>query len=428
MSTGESVESTLPDSLQVLRHSDRVKGLTQNPNPPLWTDYYEDFHPSSRPRESLEVPDQDLPRLAAPTRNPKSIRKLLRFARVFWNMIRRPAITTSLPVHLQMESTDACNLHCTSCSRDMIVQKARMLDAELWKKVIREIRPSNINVSGIGEPFLNPQIFEIIQFARERGAAINCATNFTRVKGRHRQIVECGISQLKVSIDAATRETYRVIRGEDEFEGIIENLKEIRRWKKKLNKSTPSVRFNFALQRFNYQELPALLEMAPELGVDGIYVQYLSYNDMEERKTLLTADMTREGLKKVLEETAVVAKKHHLATNLEAWERDFDLLWKAMLPMPEYEPNRKQCYFPWMSTWLSADGWVRPCPVMPWTRDEGRMGNLAEQSFSEIWNNRQYRELREALARGERPTRSCKTCYPQDLKNILMLKAKLLPK
>jgi len=310
----------------------------------------------------------------------------------------------------------------------MIVDKASILQAALWKKIIRELCPTNINVSGIGEPFLHPDIFEIIQYARENGAAVNCATNFTRVKGRHRRIVESGINQLKVSIDAACPETYRIIRGEDAFGDILENLRRIRDLKRELGSELPSVRFNFALQRFNYQELPALVELAAELGVDGIYVQYLSYNDMEDRKTMLTADMSREGLRRILQEAGNSAKKHGIATNLAIWEKDFELLWKAMLPMPAYEPNTVSCYFPWMSTWLGADGWVRPCPVMPWTRDEGRMGHLGEQSFAEIWNNRHYRELREALARGERPTRSCKTCYPQNLYNIFLLKSKLLPK
>jgi MoaA/NifB/PqqE/SkfB family radical SAM enzyme len=65
--------------------------------------------------------------------------------------------------------------------------------------------------------------------------------------------------------------------------------------------------------------------------------------------------------------------------------------------------------------------------TMPWTLDEGRMGHLGKQTFAEIWNGDKYRELREALSRGERPTRSCKTCYPQDLYNVLSIKSKLLP-
>jgi radical SAM protein with 4Fe4S-binding SPASM domain len=289
------------------------------------------------------------------------------------------------------------------------------------------MRPTNINVSGIGEPFLHPDIFKIIRYAKEQGAAVNCATNMTRVKNRHREIVESGIDQLKVSIDAVDAQTYKTIRGEDYFEQIKDNIREIVRWRKELNSTTPSIRFNFALQCFNYLQAPDLVDLAAELGVDGIYYQFLAYVDMEGRKSMLTNVMTRESLDEAIAETGRRAKRLGIATNLDMWRRDIDIFWNNMQPMSEYKPNGKHCYFPWISTWLGADGWVRPCPIMPWTLDEGRMGQLGKQTFAEIWNNEKYRELRAALMRGERPTRSCKTCYPQDLYNIISIKSKLLP-
>ena len=253
-----------------------------------------------------------------------------------------------------------------------------------------------------------------------RGSKVNCATNFTRVRGRHREIVEAGFSQLKVSIDAAQAATYRKIRGEDFFGMILDNIREVQKWKRELGTDGPSIRFNFALQRLNFSEAADLVTLASELGVDGIYFQYLSYVDMEDRKDMLTGTMTEEGLRAVLEEAARRAKALGVSTNLNIWWRDWDILWNAMQPISEFKPNQKSCYFPWMSTWLGADGWVRPCPIMPWTHDEGRMGHIDDQSFGEIWNNEKYRELRRALARGERPTRSCKLCYPQDLYNIFL--------
>jgi radical SAM protein with 4Fe4S-binding SPASM domain len=308
------------------------------------------------------------------------------------------------------------------------VEKARLLDDELWRKVIDEIRPTNINVSGIGEPFLHPNIFKIIRHAKSRGATVNCATNFTRVKGKHREIAESGIDQLKVSIDATQADTYQAIRGEDAFDSIISNIRKIVELRESLNLSTPSVRFNFAVQYLNFEQAADLVDLAAELGVDGIYFQYLEYVDMEDRKEMLTAEMTRERLTEVLKEAERRADQKGVQTNLNIWWRDFDIFWNKMQPISKFKPNRKPCYFPWFSTWLGADGWVRPCPIMPWTLDEGRMGNLAEQSFSEIWNNEKYRKLRGALARGERPTRSCKTCIPQSLYNIMFLRSKLLPK
>jgi radical SAM protein with 4Fe4S-binding SPASM domain len=230
-----------------------------------------------------------------------------------------------------------------------------------------------------------------------------------------------------VSIDATDPGTFRLIRGEDSWQRIVDNIREINHWKEKLGASRPSIRFNFALQRFNYEQVVDLVDLAKELNVDGIYYQFLSYVDMEDRKAMLTGDMSAERLLSLLNSAGQRAEQYDINTNLDLWQRDFKLFWNRMESIDHYEENKKKCYMPWISTWLGADGWVRPCPIMPWAVDEGRMGHIAEQSFAKIWNNKKYRQLREALKRGERPTRSCKTCYPQDLYNVVSIKSKLLP-
>lgn len=421
----QSVERKLPEiPVSIGKQRYREPALTQNPVPVGWP------RPGTASRDSSEATRRGTNREQSHTvhraKSPIGLGKFWRYAMGLLTMLRRASVVREYPVHIQIESTDACNLHCTSCSRDVLVDKPSILREDQWKKVLNELRPANVNVSGIGEPFLHPKIFDIIRYAKQNGAAINCATNFTRVKGRHRQIVESGIDQLKVSIDAVNRETFLRIRGEDCFDEIVENVRQVLAWRKKLGAKTPSMRFNFALQRFNYLQAADLVDLAAELGVEGIYYQFLSYVDMEDRKTMLTSDMSREQLEEQLAEAGQRAKQHGISTNLDMWRRDFEIFWKSMQPT-NYQPNDKACYFPWISTWLGADGWIRPCPIMPWTLDEGRMGHVDEQSFAEIWNGEKYQALREALARGERPTRSCKLCYPQDLYNILSLKAKLLP-
>lgn len=396
--------------------------LTTQPYPVGWAGPRTDTPISSQNND-----DRGISARLRKTSMPKGMSKLFRFAWGLLTMLRRPIVNKRYPIHMQLESTDACNLNCTTCSRDVIVDKASVLPEEHWKTVIDEMKPTNLNVSGIGEPFLHPEIFEIIRFAKSRGAAVNCATNFTRVNGRHRELVESGMDQLKISIDATDPETFRLIRGEYAWQDIIDNIHELNRWKEKLNSNKPLIRFNFALQLFNYEQVVDLVELGKKMKVDGIYFQFLSYVDMEDRKPMLTGEMSKEKLLGLLDEARKRSREYGINTNLDLWERDFELFWNKMHSIEQYVPNNKKCYMPWISTWLGADGWIRPCPVMPWTVDEGRMGNLREQSFEEIWNSKTYRDLREALKRGERPTRSCKTCYPQDLYNVVSIKSKLLP-
>lgn len=415
---------TVEIPLVPMTHLKSYAGLTAQRLPEGWKGPVDE---PDNPNRAAATADRAMRTIVRPALEPSGMRKMLRFARGLLTMLRRPIVLKDYPIHLQLESTDACNLNCTTCSRDILIDKASLLETQYWRGIIDEMRPTNINVSGIGEPFLHPDIYEIIAYAKSRGAGVNCATNFTRIRDNHRKLVECGIDQLKVSIDATDPETFRLIRGEDSWQEIVDNIREVNRWKKKLGTTTPSVRFNFALQRFNYEQCVDLVELANELDVDGIYYQFLSYVDMEDRKAILTGDMSKDKLLELINESDRLAREYGIQTNLDMWHRDFELFWNRMQSLDELEVNRKNCYMPWISTWLGADGWIRPCPIMPWTLDEGRMGHMGKQSFAEIWNGDKYRELREALARGERPTRSCKTCYPQDLYNVVSIKSKLLP-
>ncbi len=343
-------------------------------------------------------------------------------------LTKRSGRVAGLPVHIQIEITNGCNLQCLSCHRDLLYPKATTMSFENLRKVFDDIRPIKINVSGIGEPFMNKDAFRMIRYAKEHGAAVNCATNFTLVGGKVEKIVDSGIDQLKVSIDAADPETYHRIRKKDLHGVLVENLRELSRVKKERGADKPTVRFNYALQKENLDELVPTVRLAKELDVGALYVQYLTYVDRENRKEKLVGDMTRGQLEKTLGEAEALAGRLGIITNISMWWREFEYFWNNMQPLPDVIPNKKHCYFPWFSTWIDADGTVRPCPVIPWRKGVAHMGNAFEENFSRIWNNEKYQEFRVAHAKGERPNSVCKECIPVSLATIFQINTKLLPK
>jgi len=350
-------------------------------------------------------------------------RKLL----ALYNILRRGETVLEAPIHIQVETSNACNLRCATCHRDVLYPKPSLMKFENFKKVYDEVRPENINVSGLGEPFLNPDIFKIINYAKEHGSAVNCASNFTKVTGKIEQVLESGIDQIKISIDAADKETFYKIRAEDLYTTLTGNVEEIIKLKSEKGLEKPALRFNFALQQDNIEQLVDIIKLANNLKVPAVYVQYLEYIDREDRKERLVKNITYQKLKNTLMETDKVAKELGITTNIGIWMKNFDIFFNKMGPKENFKPNNKKCYFPWFSAWVDAGGNVRPCPVIPWQRDVAIMGNAFEEPFRDIWNNKKYREFRAALARGERPTTPCKTCIPEGLLNILHIKNKLLP-
>jgi len=338
-------------------------------------------------------------------------RKLL----TLFNIFRRSEKVVGLPIHVQVETTNACNLRCATCHRDVLYPRPKMMKLENFKTIYDEILPENINVSGLGEPFLNPDIFKIIKYAKEKGSAVNCASNFTRVGDKIDKILESGIDQIKISVDAAKRETFYKIRARDLYDTLTGNIRELRELKGKRDVEKPSLRFNYALQQDNIDELLDTIRLAHELNVPGIYVQYLEYIDRENRKERLVGDITKSKLKKTLKEADTLSKSLGITTNINIWMRDFELFFNKMGQTDNFKPNKKKCYFPW------------PCPIIPWQKGVAHMGNVFEEPFKAIWNNKKYQELRGALARGERPTEPCKTCIPQGLSNIFHIRTKMLP-
>lgn len=344
------------------------------------------------------------------------------------NILIRKSKVIGLPIHLQVEITNACNLRCATCHRDLLYPNPTMMKLETFKKLVDEVSPEKINLSGLGEPFLNPDVFKMIRYAKQKGAAVNCATNFTCVRGRIDKVLDSGIDQLKVSIDAANRKTFLRIRGRDEFDTVVESIKELNCKKRERDFRKPVIRFNFALQRENIDELLETIELAHSLEVKAMYIQYLEYIDREDRKKHLVANLTQEKIKSVLKKADKLAKKYLISTNINIWMKDINLFWNKMLPPDEFQPNCKKCYFPWFTSWIDADGTVRPCPIIPWQSGVACMGNVNESLFREIWNNDDYQKLRSSLAKGKRPTDPCRTCIPQSLYNIFQIGTKLLPK
>jgi len=296
-----------------------------------------------------------------------------------------------------------------------------------FKKLYDEIRPENINVSGLGEPFLNPEIFTIIRHAKKSGSAVNCASNFTLVSEHLEEILDCGIDQIKISIDAADSETFYQIRRQDLYATLVNNIKRINQLKAAKGIQKPTLRFNYALQHDNIDQLIDTIKLAHQLKVSSIYVQYLEYIDREHRKQKLVGSITRAKLLNTLVQANGIANKLNITTNIRIWLKDFDLFYNKMQPRSYFKPNKKKCYFPWFTAWIDADGSVRPCPIIPWQRNIAVMGNVFKEQFSDIWNNSRYKRFRHALARGERPTEPCKTCIPLGLLNILHVRNRMLP-
>ena len=341
-------------------------------------------------------------------------------AAMAFNALFKPNHAVSLPRHVQIEVTTFCNMDCLSCGRQNIIEKPHHMQFCELKDIFDAIQPQNINLSGLGEPLLNPDIFRMITYCKSKGAIVNFPTNLNVSSNHIRNLVEAGPQQIKVSIDSATPNTYRRVRKANSFEKILNNIHLINRLKRENSLHSPEIRFNFALQKANIGELPQVLFLASELGVSTVYVQDLNYFSVEGKKEEL-CNIDRNELRAMLDSCDRIARKNRIKTNLHNWNRHFDLFHNKMLPQEQFQPNRIKCLFPWVSVFIDVRGNVKPCPVFVWEKDSYALGNCLEKPFCQVWTGNDYRQLRRNFKQNRRDCSICQRCVPPDILDMKLI-------
>ena len=89
-------------------------------------------------------------------------------------------------------------------------------------------------------------------------------------------IFDYNVDVFAVSLDGATDETNSRIRRGSKIDVITENLKEIVRIKKERGLKYPWINFVFCAMRSNLHELPDLIRLAAEIGIEEVKVVYLT--------------------------------------------------------------------------------------------------------------------------------------------------------
>ena len=209
---------------------------------------------------------------------------------------------------------------------------------------------------------------------------------------------------------------------------IVNSIKKLNYLKAKRGISIPTIRFNFAVQNENIDELVDIIELSRSLEVDAIYFQYLEFIGLENRKPILVNKLNTKKLKQNLMAAASAAANNRINTNLSVWLRDLNLYDNKMQSIENFKSNNRKCYFPWFSTFIEVNGDVKPCSVVGWKLNEGKMGNIFKENFEDIWNNASYRKLRRDLKSRQRPFLPCKTFIPQNIFNLRLIFSKMLPK
>ena len=312
------------------------------------------------------------------------------------------------PREVYIEPTNRCNELCQTCPRTFVEREPEAdLDLDRFVRVLDQFPGvERVVLHGLGEPLLARELPEMVAEAHRRGARVLFNTNALALHRRlAEQLVRAGLDELRVSMDAADRETYRAIRGVDGYEKAMRRTGDFCRLLGDLGAGRPMVSMVFMAMRDSLRQLPAVIERAAALGVRRIVVQRLVYFDeglAVEGQSVMDEDASE--LMAACEQAAARAGVELVGTGGRS----------ASDSLRSIHGRRpwSGCTRPWRSTYVTANGNVLPCCFAPFTaRDyEGAiLGNLFERPLAEIWSGDAYRAFRQAHQSDE-PPEPCRGC------------------
>jgi len=309
-----------------------------------------------------------------------------------WDEFRRSGHNPRSPSAMQIETSSICNFRCPSCPLSMgeYDRPEKHMSVEQLERVL-DAFPSvkRIELQGIGEVFLNPCILDIVQAAVRRGIEVHTFSNASKVdRDTAFATVRSGLRLVNFSMDGADEETFRWLRKGGtlkRYKRCVTNLLEARR---ALGSSTPTIGVMTVLSKNNVRQIPKMLAIAEELGVDTIIFTKINASSNPELKEILLGDEERAWIRA-----------------LPPYRGKVEVVWAY----DEWTvQERMDCYWPRHMTYVTVEGDVTPCCNYYDSR-EISFGNVFEEDGSAIWNGERYKSFRRRLMSGDLPPR-CKTC------------------
>lgn len=305
------------------------------------------------------------------------------------SLTHKVCFTNYKPVAAGIELTNHCNLRCAECangSQSMTREKGFM-EYALFDRFLTETEPfmSFMSLYFQGEPMLHPDFFSFVKRAENICTTVSTNGHFLSVENAEKT-VKSSLNNIIISLDGMNEETYIKYRRGGDFNKVITGIKNLSAARTKYA-SRINIIVQFLVNRQNEQQIPEIKAFAKKMDI-----------------TLKLKSM------QIINESS-----------FEQWVPDEDRYSRYRKTGNRYAiksslPNR--CFRLWFNPVITWDGYVLPCCY-----DKNaayKMGNLYEETFSDIWNNDRYRNFRQHVLTRRKDIDICRNCT-SGLKNARSL-------
>lgn len=294
-------------------------------------------------------------------------------------------IQWGLPISVSFEPTTSCNLRCPECPSGLraFTRPTGMLKKDFFSETIDQLYKdlSYLVFYFQGEPYLNPQFLDMVQYASSKKIYTATSTNAHYLTDdAAKRTVESGLDRLIISIDGTTQETYQQYRVGGNLQKVLEGAARVVKWKKELKSKTPFIIFQFLVVRHNEHQIEEVKRLAKDIGVDQVRLKTAQVYDFENDPNQLIP--TNEKYSRYRK------------------GKDGKMKFKGSVS--------NHCWRLWHDPVITWDGAVVPCCF---DKDAThKLGDLRQESFKSLWQNNNYRHFRSQLQKGRKNIDICANC------------------
>ncbi len=289
-----------------------------------------------------------------------------------------------MPFKIGFEPTTSCNLRCPECPSGLrsFTRPTGMADLALFQSVVDQLHHDLVYLLLYfqGEPYLHKQFLDMAAYASQHGIYTATSTNghyLTEAKAR--QTVESGLSEVIISIDGTTQETYESYRVGGRLERVREGVKRLVAAREELKSLTPFIVIQFLVVKPNEHQIPEIQAWGKELGVDKVALKTAQIYDYEQGSSLIPDQ-----------------------DKYSRYARQADGTYRLKNKL------LNQCWKLWQGAEITWDGKVLPCCFDKDAQYE--MGSLMETDFSTIWRSEAYDAFRDLLLQSREAIDICQNC------------------
>jgi MoaA/NifB/PqqE/SkfB family radical SAM enzyme len=325
----------------------------------------------------------------------------------------RTPLAQAAPVCLYLETTNRCNLLCTTCPRTYEdLEPPADMSWELFTRIVDQFPGiSRVVLHGVGEPMMVKDLPRMVRYLKQRGTYVLFNTNGTLLRPKKgRELIEAGLDELRVSLDAAEAKAFKLVRGRDWFERIVRNIRDFVELQRQSGAPNPRLSLWLTGLRETLEQLPQFVRLAADLGVPEVHLQRLVHfpegQGLARPESSLFERLEREESHWLTEAKRVAAETGVVLDASGAGEPE------ASLKRGGGQQPWSVCRRPWTLMYFTAHGRAIPCCIAPFSLrgyESFTLGNAAQQSLREIWNGPGYQNFRASLL-SDIPPSSCASC------------------